>query len=366
MEATFGKGFGQTNWEQFGISPADATVEAIGQVYAGGIDKSEYDYNRNLLKQINKEYHERIEKIGTTTNETAVGTNYSTTSGNIPTLIPLWLSPDIINLSQKDTPVYALLPKMAVKGKWFIWNKAQFNSNSAQFLAEDAALSENDDTYTQAQVQMKYCYAVGRVTGPMQVHTRGYIDMERQEILMKTRALLQKLEYTILNGDTGSDANEFDGFGKLITTNATTLNDSISISAIRNAILYAKQGGTTFSETIGGGNPDLIITDLATYNDIKALLDPYQRYVNTTNIAWGIETFTFDGIPVVASKFMTTTSGSKSLYVIDTSVVRLGVALDITFERLAKTNDSDKFMIKWYGALIVLNERYCAKITSIS
>jgi hypothetical protein len=102
-------------------------------------------------------------------------------------------------------------------------------------------------------------------------------------------------------------------------------------------------------------------------DDIKALLQSYLRYNEiTTTLAWGMKAVEFEGIPVVVSYFMTTTSGSKALYVIDTSVVKLGVSLDITMERLAKTDDSNKFMVKWYGALVVLNERWCAKMVSIT
>jgi len=341
-----------------------------GMVYKGGVDSEEYQYHDELVKKmVNKAFGDALltKERGTTTSEYASGTNYSSTSGNLPTLIPIWVSPDIINLSRKETPVYELLPKVAVRGKFYDWNTATFASTNARFLAEDAALPEYDDTYTRNVVQMKYCYAVGRVTGPMQVASRGYIDMERQEILMKTRALLQKIEYTILNGDTSSDPLEFDGLGALISTNSIDLSSaSLSIANLRTAILYARQGGTSWAANQGGGNPNLIITDLQTLDDIKGLLQAYLRYNGPmTSIAWGLQTIEFEGLPIVASKFMTTTSGSKALYVIDTSVVKMGISLDITMERLAKTNDSNKFMIKWYGALLVLAEKFCAKIINI-
>ena len=39
---------------------------------------------------------------------------------------------------------------------------------------------------------------------------------------------------------------------------------------------------------------------------------------------------------------------------------------DLTFERLAKTNDSEKFMLKIYEALIIRNTAFCSSITEIS
>jgi len=184
---------------------------------------------------------------------------------------------------------------------------------------------------------------------------------------MKTRALIQKIENEIINGAVATDANGFDGIFAQITTNTTTLSAVISIDAVRTTILYCQQGGTTYSAVYGGGSPDLIICDLATEKDLKILLDPYMRFAGPLqNIAWGFTSIEIDHIPVLASKFMDTATTVKSLAVLDTSVIRLAVALDITMEGLAKTADSDKRMIKWYGALVILNERYCGEILTIT
>jgi len=343
---------------------------AEGSIYKGGVDSYEYKAKHDeVTKHINKSFGSALmTKVRETdTSEYASGTNYSATSGKLPVLIPIWVSPDIINLSQKESPVYEMLPKVAIRGKFYDWNKMTYASTYARFLPEDAALPETDDTYERSITQMKYCYAVGRVSGPMQVASRGYIDMERQEILTKTGELLHKLEYTILNGNAGSDANEFSGLSTLISTNDTNKSGAaIAISDLRTSILYCKQGGSSWGEVQGGGNPNMIICDLATFDDIKALLQAYLRYNGPmTSIAWGFQTIEFEGIPIVSSKHMTTTSSSKALYIIDTNVVKMGISLDITMERLAKTNDSNKFMLKWYGALLVLAENFCAKIRGI-
>ncbi len=356
VSAAFEKTFGEMGIEH-------------GQIYAGGVSKFEYNENMKVREYMNKSWANNVIQKAqlSTTNEYAAGTNYSSTSGNLPVLIPLYVSPDIINLSRKMTPVYELIPKMAVRGKFYDWNKLTYASTNASFKYEDASMNDTTDSYTRSVVEMKSAYAVGRVSGQMQVWSAPYINAERNEIVQKTRQLLQLLEKTIVSGDASSNPYEFSGLSTLITTNATALSDSLSISDLRDHIMYCRQGGKTYSDIYGGGNPDLIITNLQTINDIKALLQSFLRYNDiSTTLAWGIKTIEFEGIPIIASYFMDTTSGSKELYIIDTSVVRLGVSLDITMERLAKTDDSNKFMVKWYGALIVLNERWCAKISSIT
>lgn len=363
--AVFGNGGSDAGLKNYYDSFVRPLGVSEGEVYSGGVDKTDYEAKQKNIKSLNRKAYVMTKERGTTTDEYATGTNFSDTSGSIPSLIPLWLSPDIINISRKNTPLYEMLPKQAVRGKFYIWNYAQFASTNAEFKPEDASQPDYDDDYTTQSIEMKYCYAVGRVTGPMIVHSRGYINMERQQIMMRTRALIQKIENEIVDGDTSTDSNGFDGLGASITSNENDISDALSIAEIRTTVRYAKYGGTSQSDVLGGGNPDLIVTDLSTIDDIKTLLQSYLRY-NTDTIAWGITTITFEGIPIIASKFMTDTSGSKTLYVLDTSVVRLGVALDITFERLGKSNDSNKFMIKWYGALLVLYEKFCAKATNIT
>jgi len=337
-------------------------------VYAGGVDLKSYEDSSKIVKSSNKYVGDMLVKErGTATSEYASGTSFSSTSGSLPSLIPIWMSPDIINLSRKMTPVYELLPKQAVRGKFYVWNKKTYATTNAAFKPEGAPMLDYDDTVSTSVIPMKYCYAIGRVTGPMQVAGRGYLDAERTEIMDKSQALLQKLENEIINGNTSTDSNGFNGLLASISTNSTTLSDVISVSALRTSVMHARQGAESYSAVLGGGNPDLIITDLQTLDDLKALLAPYLRYPDVSGkIGWGITTITFEQIPIIASRFMTTTTTSKSVIVIDTSKVRLGVSLDITFERLAKTDDSNKFYLKWYGALLVLAETHCSKIITIT
>jgi len=81
--------------------------------------------------------------------------------------------------------------------------------------------------------------------------------------------------------------------------------------------------------------------------------------VNTQQIAFGITAVTFEGVPIVTSLAMPTTTNSRELHLWDTSVSELRVLQDATFEELAKTEDSYKFMVKFYGALIIKHEAFC-------
>lgn len=82
-----------------------------GTVYSGGVDSTAYKSNdrREVLR---KRQAQLIQKERTSsTDEYASGTLYSTTSGNLPVLIPIYVDSSIINLVRKETPVYDMLPK---------------------------------------------------------------------------------------------------------------------------------------------------------------------------------------------------------------------------------------------------------------
>jgi len=45
--------------------------------------------------------------------------------------------------------------------------------------------------------------------------------------------------------------------------------------------------------------------------------------------------------------------GSKSIMALDMAQIQNRILQDYTYEPLAKTNDSDAFMVKYYGAVVV-------------
>lgn len=338
-----------------------------GTVYSGGVDSTAYKSNdrREVLR---KRQAQLIQKERTSsTNEYASGTLYSTTSGNLPVLIPIYVDSSIINLVRKETPVYDMLPKRAVRGKTYDFNQLT-TLNTASFLNEGSALNDNDDTYTRQSVKIKLAYAVGQVTGFAQAATAGYIDMLRQEVQTHTRSLVQAIENTIFNGDETVNAEEYDGLINLVTTNTTNkAAAALTLSDIRNSIRQARAGGFSGGLANGGGNPNLIAVDMATYDVIKGLMTSYLRYTPpTTTIGFGIQTYEFEGIPVIYTKFLSTTSGSRRLFVLDTSVLFMAVLQDLTYQDLARTSDSNKFMLKWYGSLVLQAEQFCAMIFAIA
>lgn len=334
-------------------------------IYAGGVKNyKSNDKRETILKNV----AERIKKdLITTGNEYASGLNYSAIAGNLPVLIPIYVEKEIIDLVRRECPLYELLPKRAIQGKFYDFNQMTAR-NVAAFLAEGAALAVSDDTYGRTVVAMKYAYATGKVSGPSMASMRGYIDILREQVQTHTQSLVQLLENEIINGSVAVNPLGFNGLVISIVTNVVPLaGAALQIADMRNAIRQAKAGGIVAALPVGGGNPNLIVTDLVTVDDVKALLQAWLRYpAPTVSLAWGIQTVEFEGLPIISSKFMTTLAANKIMLVLDTSKVFLAVLQDIVLEELARTDDGNKFMLKWYGALVVTAEMHCAQITGIA
>jgi hypothetical protein len=58
-------------------------------------------------------------------------------------------------------------------------------------------------------------------------------------------------------------------------------------------------------------------------------------------------------IPCIPSMYLSNTSGAKQIFFLDMDYIEMRVLQDMTYEELAKTNDSQKFMLKIYECLIM-------------
>ncbi|RLC88147.1 MAG: phage major capsid protein [Chloroflexi bacterium] len=289
------------------------------------------------------------------------------TLSTVATIIPIYVDPEIIDLTKQKTPFLTTVRRVTNRGKAAVYNKLTAKP-TAEWLAEDAALSESDTTYTQATANIKFLYSVGRLTGPAMAASKEYINALQQEIKVHTEALRLKEEKTLLRGTTNSgddtaiydyNANGYDGLLKQITTNVTNNSGTteISVAAIRDAIRSAIENG---------GDPNLCVTDWRTFNKIKSLLQSSITYMDVSGtLNYGIQAINFDGIPIMPCRNMPNTAQKRVFLVLDMSVIELRVLQDVVMQELAVTNDSNKFMVKVYEVGICKAEQFCAKIINL-
>lgn len=312
---------------------------------------------------------------------------HGVTSGGAGTagyaMVPVYVDPRIIDTTRKYTPIVELIPRVTNQGMY-----ADYNIITAKGGAitanEDAALAETVTTYDRASTAIKFIYAVGRVTGPSIAAQPSYVlagmmpgagatgpfsdqgapNAKQQEVLVKTREIREKQESLIINGDASSDATQYSGIVTLMSTTNTVAKGTtaLSLDDLHTAIQYA------FDD---GGRPNLAVCSSGVYTDILKLLTQKIGYMKAeAQVFWGFTTIVFHSmvgaIPIVPSMYLSNASGSKAIYFLDMSVVEMRVLQDLTYFELAKTNDSEKFALKIYEALIIKNTGFCSSVTAIS
>lgn len=299
-------------------------------------------------------------------------------------LVPVYVDPKIIDQTRKYTPLCEIVPRVSNLGLTADYNVVTAKGG-AFTAAEDSTLSETNNTLDRKSTAIKYLYAVGRVTGQAMAALPAYVlagyqsaqgqsmaspfsdgnaqNAKQLEVLLQARALKELEENLIVNGDSGTTATEFDGFIKLIgTTNTVDKNTSaLTLADINTSIQYA------FDD---GGRPEIGVCSSAVYTDILDLLNAKIGYLQSTQqVLWGFQSIVVHtmvgAVTIIPSMFMSNVSGSKAIYFLDLSVVNMRVLQDMVYETLAKTNDSEKFMLKIYEALIIKNVNFCSSITEI-
>lgn len=293
-------------------------------------------------------------------------------------LVPIYVDPRIVDQSRKYTPLVEMIPRVTNQGLTADYNI--ITAKGAAYTANpDAPLPEADDTENRESTPIKFLYSIGRVLGPMQAAMPSYIlegfqptgagnvagsvftpqgvpNAKQYQVLLKARAMKELEENLIINGDASTDATQYSGIVKLqSTTNQTDLGGA--------ALAWDDVEETVQLAFDDGGRPKLGVCDSATMVDLRKLMIDTFRYTPDQLVAGATLPFgvppqivlqTMVGpIPVLPSMYLTNTSGAKQLYFLDTDFIEMRVLQDMTYEDLAKTNDSNKFMLKIYEALIL-------------
>jgi len=305
-------------------------------------------------------------------------------------MVPVFVDPRIVDRTRKQTPLVSIMPRVSNNGMYADYNVITAKGG-AFTAAEDSALAETNTTYDRGSTAIKFLYSIGRVTGPSIAAQPSYVmdsiqgsdvapgtanygtqsapNALQQEVLVKTREIKELEEGLLIRGNAttsvyaGEDGTEFNGIVEIMsTTNTVDKNTTyLTLGDIELAARYAYDDG---------GFPSIAICDSATYLQVLELVNDklgYLKSVETTEYGFtGIKYHTIAGpLTIIPSRFMSTTTAERAMYLLDMSSWETRVLQDLTYEELAKVNDSRKFMLKSYETLICRAAAFNASITEI-
>jgi len=342
------------NAEQaFAQSFGDTDIQDGEMYYDGGFG---LDKRNEMMKRIEAVRLEKAPSFVAGATD-AAGTGGAGTASSA--FSPVYVDPDVVDLTRKQTPLVELIPRRAVRGKTVDFNQLTTKAG-AKWKLEDGAMDEDIDTYDRQSKQVKFAYAVGRISGPAIMTSRHFIDVRALDVRVKTIEIRELEEQTILNGDATTYSTEYDGMISSITNNSRSLSaNEVTLGDIRT------ENDTIFEDS---GNNNLNVMQATTHSYMKGLLMDFQRYVDkSTDLPFGISgAFSIDGVNHIKSRFLTGADSSREFLCLTRESWEMGTLLDATFEELAKTNDSNKFMIKLYEVLVNKADKFNSQLTSVS
>jgi len=306
-------------------------------------------------------------------------------------LVPVYVDPRIVDISRLYTPMVELIPRVSNQGLTADYNR--ITKKGAAYTANaDAALPEVDDEYERKSETIKYLYSVGRVLGPMMPAVPSYTVEQTNptgagnvsgnpfanlsapnalqlEVLLKARALKELEEDLIWNGNATLNSTEFNGIIKQ--------QGSINVSDLETAdLVYEDIDNAIALAFADSGRPKLCVGGPNAMNKLRKIMIDTFRYgpsdFSAANpLQFGVPSMfmihTMVGpVMCIPSQFITDTAGDRQLWFLDTDFIEMRVLQDMTFEELAKTNDSRKFMLKIYECLICRAPEFNAFIDNIA
>ena len=222
---------------------------------------------------------------------------------------------------------------------------------TAAWRADGGVLPTADNqTFVKVEKSVKYIYARGEVTGPMQKAAGGAYNALADETQAHVEGLVEQVSTDIVTGD--GTAEDIEGILTQVGATPATaddLNHGTSnalwdVSGDADPSLDLDMLDELIDRTKGTADL-LLIGSEAIRRRINALLRANQRFNDRVEVAAGFRVSTYDGIPMLVAPEWTDNSKIVAFRKAD---AKLLVHQDITFEELAKTRDSIDFMLKAY------------------
>lgn len=286
---------------------------------------------------------------------------YST--ANTGTFNPLIYSQGIRDFFDAASPLWNILRKESWPGMSYAYRE-QTSLPTPSFRSELETLPDATRAdYGQKTFPLKSIYIRGEVSGQLQVAAQTMTDMVARAIRNASEGLIRGLELKLVTADSAGDPDEFDGIAKQITNTIDLDTDAgagvtpgeLTLEALDILLAAAPSGGVTH-----------LLMSQAMHRKVNSLLQPHQRFVNSTTIDGGFTVDTFRGVPIIDVIDPHGGYFADKILAINNNRIVVPVATYPTYEELAHVRDSLDFMIKMYLAVVVEGpSRYHAKMINI-
>ncbi|TAK33752.1 MAG: phage major capsid protein [Chloroflexota bacterium] len=273
----------------------------------------------------------------------------------------------VIETVAKESDVLNYLPFIDVLGNGLTYNRENGSPMAGWYDVGDTWV-EQTPTFTQATAALKIVGGDADVDNYIRM-TRGNVqDIEAAVLQLKARAVKDEFEDKFINGDSSTNAKQFDGLAKLVMAGQT-------VSAGDNGATLTLAMVDQLIDTVRPGKPDLLLMSKRSRRKIKQLRATQGNYLETAEQFGRMVTF-YDGIPIAVTDWQsdTETKGGSGAVCSSIWAVRFGEGFcagltngGITLERIGilETKDATRTRIKWYCGLALFSTLALAKLEGV-
>jgi HK97 family phage major capsid protein len=274
----------------------------------------------------------------------------------------------VIETIIKESPVLMLLPFMEVTGTALTYNR-ESTMPSTSWYAPGDTWTEAVPTFTQKTATLKILGGDADVDNFLQQTYADPNDLEATVIESRAKSVAHEFSDTFYNGDTGTDANSFDGLVNIVTAGQT-------VTAGANGAALTLDMVDELIDTVKPGRPDALLMAKRTRRRLSSLRRASGNILETTVDQFGQHVVAYDGIPVLTDDWIPIdeTKGSEdaasSIYAVKfgadgvMGIENGGIQVELVGE--LETKDATRHRIKWYTGIVLLSELGIARLEGIN
>lgn len=269
--------------------------------------------------------------------------------------------------------LFALVPFMHVNGKTYSYNRENTISEG-DFLDPYDVVNEGGATFTEVFTRLRILAGDVDLDKFLIATQSDANDQLAIQIAQKSKALARKFRRTLVIGDSGTNAKEFDGVAKLVTA-GQTLNAGTNGNAVTFAML------DELRDAVENG-VDCLMMRSGTWRAIRALIRAMggndASHVMLENFGQAVPAY--DGTPIIINDFLPTTevagssTNTTSIYALRLNeadgfhCIYGGPNAGIAVEEVGtvQNKDSVRYRVKWYVGTALKSTQSLARLKGIT
>lgn len=274
----------------------------------------------------------------------------------------------VIETVINDSPVLQRLPFVEIVGNGLTYNRENSPATAAFFAVGDS-WAEDTPTFTQITTTLSILGGDADVDNYLARTRNNVQDLEAAVVTLKAKAVQQKFDDTFISGDTGSDANAFDGIDLLIPAGQT-----VSMGTNGATLTLEKLDETV--DKVRGGKPHMLLMSRRTRRTLNELSRGSGGIVEQDRDEFGRMAQFYDGIPIGVNDYIAddltvgTSTDTSTIYALqfgEGALVGLTGPGGLTVERVGamETKDATRIRVKWYVSVALFNELKVAKLIGV-